>query len=60
MSGPEAVVLIVIIIVAAALVAVGLPAASVALLLTEAGALGVLLIRQLRGTVDDEPAPTEA
>ncbi|MFD2689941.1 hypothetical protein ACFS5L_34635 [Streptomyces phyllanthi] len=56
-TGPEAVVLIVIIVVAGALAAVGLPAASVAILIAEAGTLGVLLLRQLRGSSRDESAP---
>ncbi|MET7608363.1 hypothetical protein ABZU45_33775 [Streptomyces avermitilis] len=60
MTGPEAVVLIVIIVVAGVLAAVGLPVASVALLLAEAGTLGGLLLRQLRGTGRDESAPAQA
>lgn len=58
LTGPEAVVLIVIVVVAAALAAAGLPAASVALLIAEAGTLGLRLLRQLRSG-RDEPAPAE-
>ena len=58
-TGPEAVVLIVIVVVAAALAAIGLPVAGVVLLMAETGALGVRMLRQLRGS-RDEPAPSEA
>ncbi|MFF1519730.1 hypothetical protein [Streptomyces sp. NPDC058305] len=48
--------LIVIIIVAAALAVAGLPTASVAVLLAEAGALGVACVVRLRGAASGDSA----
>ncbi|WP_406377102.1 hypothetical protein [Streptomyces sp. NBC_00197] len=52
--------LIVIIIVAAGLGVVGLPTASVAVLLAEAGALGVAFVMRLRGAASGEPTASGA
>ncbi|WP_225821067.1 hypothetical protein [Streptomyces naphthomycinicus] len=59
LSGPEAGVLIVIIVVAALLARAGLSAASVAVLLTEAVALGVGFVRRLRGAPVGRPGCAE-